>query len=180
MDDSSNSDNDKQAQNLTKFYVQSCARQESNYSQDNIYDKNQFYVNLYNITDVQVKTYTKTKIPLFNSVPVFVNKEAIESYTGNQYGGRNGLLNIKALTMPLLTTTEGIQGAMLYNDKLINIIQTKIHWFQQPKFAYQDNKKLQVTTPQTVFIDYPLMLYKGFSPDNRELILANLADKEQP
>ena len=43
-----------------------------------------------------------------------------------------------------------------------------------------DEKKIQYPTKQTVNIDYPLVMYKGFSPDNRELILANLADKDQP
>ena len=33
---------------------------------------------------------------------------------------------------------------------------------------------------QTVNIDYPLMVYKGFAPDNREIIMANLADKQNP
>ena len=33
---------------------------------------------------------------------------------------------------------------------------------------------------QTVSIDYPLMVYKGFTPDNREVIMVNLADKEHP
>ena len=126
MDDSSGVQSDNQ---FKKIYVQSCARQESNYSQENIYEKNQFCVNLYNITDDSVKAYTRTKVPLFNSVQIFVNKEAIESYTGNQYGGRNGALNVKAMTMPLLMTTEGTQGAILYNEKLINIMINKIHWF---------------------------------------------------
>jgi hypothetical protein len=33
---------------------------------------------------------------------------------------------------------------------------------------------------QTVQVDYPIMVYKSFVPDNRELILVNLADKTSP
>lgn len=29
-------------------------------------------------------------------------------------------------------------------------------------------------------LDYPLMVYKGFAPDNRELVVVNLADHGQP
>jgi hypothetical protein len=31
-----------------------------------------------------------------------------------------------------------------------------------------------------VQVDYPLLVYKGYMNDNRELIMANLADWEQP
>ena len=30
---------------------------------------------------------------------------------------------------------------------------------------------------QTVDLNYPLLVYKGFALDNRELIMVNLADK---
>ena len=32
----------------------------------------------------------------------------------------------------------------------------------------------------SIGIEYPLLLYKGTAPDNRELVIVNLADKSQP
>lgn len=55
-----------------------------------------------------------------------------------------------------------------------------MHWFSSAKNKFHKLRKITYLSEQTVMIDYPLMAYKGFSPDNREIILANLADQEHP
>ena len=70
----------------------------------------------------------------------------------------------------------------MYNDQLINKKDIrKMHWFNQTK-GYSSSKlrKIQLLAEQTTIIDYPLLAYKGFAPDNREIIFANLADQEHP
>ena len=55
-----------------------------------------------------------------------------------------------------------------------------MHWFSSAKNKYHKLRNITYLPEQNVMIDYPLMAYKGFAPDNREIILANLADQEHP
>ena len=67
---------------------------------------------------------------------MYVNREAIESFMGNNYGGEMGHLAVKAIVTPLLITPEGTTGSILYVDKIVNISERKLHWFVQPRFSY--------------------------------------------
>ena len=49
-----------------------------------------------------------------------------------------------------------------------------------PRHKRQNVRTIMLPCEQSVIIDYPIMAYKGFAPDNREIILANLADEEHP
>ena len=54
-----------------------------------------------------------------------------------------------------------------------------LEWFIAPANRGKKQSVVQ-NLAQTVKVDYPMMAYKGFVPDNRELVLVNLADKESP
>ena len=46
--------------------------------------------------------------------------------------------------------------------------------------VYHGSSRCVLPSEQVISIDYPMMLYKGYTPDDRELIMVNLADREQP
>ena len=55
-----------------------------------------------------------------------------------------------------------------------------MHWFTSPKNKFKKTRLISLIAEQTSIVDYPLLAYKGFAADNREIILANLADHEHP
>ena len=54
-----------------------------------------------------------------------------------------------------------------------------LDWFVSP---IKDVGSFQIVrnVAQTVSVDYPIMMYKGYMPDNRELVLVNLAKINSP
>ena len=59
--------------------------------------------------------------------------------------------------------------------------ELKLEWFLEDFRLQRDGgNKLVRNLKQNVSVDYPLMVYKSFMPDNRELVMVNLADLNQP
>ena len=69
-------------------------------------------------------------------------------------------------------------GAFIYKTCDRNVEKNMIEWFVGTTSGTNTGQIKQQT--QTVSVDYPLMVYKGYMPDNREIVLVNLADKENP
>ena len=57
-----------------------------------------------------------------------------------------------------------------------------LEWFVNTSSSSRIDQQPSIVRPleQSVQVDYPLMVYKGFVPDNRELVMVNLADKGNP
>ena len=83
------------------------------------------------------------------------------------------------LASPILFTENKYLGAWLYKVPN-NKCQPKslMHWYESD--IYKSKAITIQRIAQTVSVDYPIMCYKGFTPDNRELIYVNLADAKQP
>lgn len=73
-------------------------------------------------------------------------------------------------------------GAFLFATDLIDITRKRLHFFRSIDESEDVETEPAVLFPplQNLAFDYPLMVYKGFAPDNRELVMVNLADEESP
>ena len=108
-----------------------------------------------------------------------MNKQALLSYVANSYGGKQGDVNIHCMATPIMFTKTAYVGSFIYDYQDLQIRRQQMHWFEA-NFYNSSNNRCIMPPAQVSQIDYPLMLYKGYTPDNRELIMVNLADKEQP
>ena len=54
--------------------------------------------------------------------------------------------------------------------------ELKLEWFIDDYRFQRGRDKIVCNIKQSVNVDYPLRVYKGFVPDNRELVMVNLAD----
>lgn len=54
-------------------------------------------------------------------------------------------------------------------------LRPALDWFVSP---IKDDGESQIVrnTPQSSMTDYPIMVYKGYMTDNRELVMVNLAN----
>lgn len=70
-------------------------------------------------------------------------------------------------------------GAFLFTTNLIDITRKRLHFFRTVEKRTDVAFEPSILFPpiQNMSFDYPIMAYKGFAPDNRELVLANLADE---
>lgn len=107
-----------------------------------------------------------------------MSRGAMDAYKSNSYGGKYGDFSIHSICTPILFTKQGTIGSFIYKEEYNHISKTKLQLFELNN--ERDVKRCVQLQEQVNQIDYPLMVYKGYTPDNRELILVNLADKEQP
>ena len=113
-----------------KILVQVLSRDDQSVTRDRLRDdENPFSVALYPINIKQRGTSTKTTIPSSTVVYIKITKEAMSSYLDNNYGGKFGNTDIKALTTPLLFSKEGVIGSFFFTEKLITVEQSLIQWF---------------------------------------------------
>ena len=115
---------------------------------------------------------------------VYATKSAIDAYIDDDHrlGSKYGESNVMSIVSPLQFSHQGTHGAFMYCDQLINKKDVcKMHWFNQTKgISGKKLRNIQLLAEQTMIVDYPLLAYRGFAPDNREIILVNLADQEHP
>ena len=93
--------------------MQTCAKHENDYTSETTFDLNRFTVTLFKIAaDERVMTYTKIKIPSIHEVQIYVTRQAIESYIGNNLD-KNEVI-VRAIVTPMSMTDRGTQGSILY------------------------------------------------------------------
>ena len=105
-----------------------------------------------------------------------MSRAALEAYAKNLYANKFGECFIRSLATPVLFHSGAYAGGFLYNKKEGFMTQQMLDWYVAPN-TRQASARVVLPLNQSVQVDYPIMCYKGFVPDNRELILVNLADK---
>lgn len=108
-----------------------------------------------------------------------MSRDALLTYSKNMYANKFGECFIKTIATPVLFHYSAYAGGFLYQNKEENMIKPMLDWYVVPT-ARQSLPTVVRPIQQSVQVDYPLMVYKGFVPDNRELVMVNLADKSNP
>ena len=101
-----------------KFFVQTCCREESTFSDELMSDINSLAVTLFNITEDAVKSSTRTSVPLESKVRILASRDAIISYMTNDYRTKFERPRFKAVVSPMVFKREGNYGAILYSDQV--------------------------------------------------------------
>ena len=175
---------DRRNEDSVKAYIQVSNRNEraQQKARDNLRDVNQFELMLYNISDTRVKPDMIERIPNESEqrkVKVPMSRDALVTYSKNLYANKFGECYIKTVAVPVLFHHSATAGGFLYQYKEEYITHPRLEWYVAPN-SRQAIPAVVRSPEQSVQVDYPLMVYKGYVPDNRELIMVNLADKSNP
>ena len=103
----------------------------------------------------------------------------MKSYPLNNLNGKN--VDLKLIACPVIFAQEKLIGAWIYEQTKkkkagrLWLEKTKICWYESTHNSAGSGRVIYPIR-QTVNVDYPILVYKGFTLDNRELVMVNLAD----
>lgn len=130
----------------------------------------QFYpVFLYNVTETRIRDQRRGLTPPEQRIELPIKKT-------KDFKIKDVLSSI--VLSPLIFTEDKLVGSSIFTVPNRMLKKQVMQWFDLGIFSSKHSTILPIE--QSFKIDYPLLCYKGFFQDNRELVMVNLADKTQP